>query len=158
MGSTVLATGRWWCCLCQAMAAKAGEIGWAAFWHTISEPNVLRLVWLEPAYVVLCHAHQYRVFGTLVAWVLVRYEFPGKNLVNALVRICFRAHFTVVTGIALVIMPLAAPNGWLGRWFTPFDIKIAFAPIAVSGLRWCLGACPLSCARCSRCWKNARRI
>ena len=109
------------------MAAKAGEIGWAAFWHTISEPNVLAAVWLSlrmSFYAMLTNI----VFGTLVAWVLVRYEFPGKNLVNALVDLPF-ALPTAVTGIALAT--LYAPNGWLGRWFTPFDIKIAFTPIGI---------------------------
>ena len=109
------------------MAAKAGEIGWAAFWHTISEPNVLAAVWLSlrmSFYAMLTKI----VFGTLVAWVLVRYEFPGKNLVNALVDLPF-ALPTAVTGIALAT--LYAPNGWLGRWFAPFDIKIAFTPIGI---------------------------
>ena len=63
-----------------------------------------------------------------MAWVLVRYEFPGKNLVNALVDLPF-ALPTAVTGIALAT--LYAPNGWLGRWFAPFDIKIAFTPIGI---------------------------
>ena len=109
------------------MAAKAGEIGWAAFWHTIAEPNVLAAVWLSlrmSFYAMLTNI----VFGTLVAWVLVRYEFPGKNLVNALVDLPF-ALPTAVTGIALAT--LYAPNGWLGRWFAPFDIKIAFTPIGI---------------------------
>lgn len=109
------------------MAAKAGEIGWTAFWQTISEPNVLAAVWLSlrmSFYAMLTNI----VFGTLVAWVLVRYEFPGKNLVNALVDLPF-ALPTAVTGIALAT--LYAPNGWLGRWFAPFDIKIVFTPIGI---------------------------
>ena len=109
------------------MAAKAGEIGWTAFWQTISEPNVLAAVWLSlrmSFYAMLTNI----VFGTLVAWVLVRYEFPGKNLVNALVDLPF-ALPTAVTGIALAT--LYAPNGWLGRWFAPFDSKIAFTPIGI---------------------------
>ena len=109
------------------MAAKAGEIGWTAFWQTISEPNVLAAVWLSlrmSFYAMLTNI----VFGTLVAWVLVRSEFPGKNLVNALVDLPF-ALPTAVTGIALAT--LYAPNGWLGRWFAPFDIKIAFTPIGI---------------------------
>ena len=64
------------------MAAKAAEIGWSGFWNTITEPNVLAAVWLSlrmSFYAMLTNI----VFGTLVAWVLVRYEFPGKGLVNA---------------------------------------------------------------------------
>ncbi|MCP1660234.1 sulfate ABC transporter permease subunit CysT [Neisseria perflava] len=109
------------------MATKAGEIGWTAFWQTITEPNVLAAVWLSlkmSFYAMLTNI----VFGTLVAWVLVRYDFPGKNLVNALVDLPF-ALPTAVTGIALAT--LYAPNGWIGSLFAPFDIKIAFTPIGI---------------------------
>ncbi|UOO81101.1 sulfate ABC transporter permease subunit CysT [Uruburuella testudinis] len=109
------------------MAAQTAAIGWTAFWQTITEPNVLAAVWLSlrmSFYAMLTNI----VFGTLVAWVLVRYEFPGKNLVNALVDLPF-ALPTAVTGIALAT--LYAPNGWLGRWFAPLDIKIAFTPIGI---------------------------
>ena len=84
------------------MAAKAAEIGWSGFWNTISEPNVLAAVWLSlrmSFYAMLTNI----VFGTLVAWVLVRYEFPGKGLVNALVDLPF-ALPTAVTGIALATL------------------------------------------------------
>ncbi|WP_107854842.1 sulfate ABC transporter permease subunit CysT [Neisseria weaveri] len=109
------------------MAVKAGEIGWTAFWQTISEPNVLAAVWLTlrmSFYAMLTNI----VFGTLVAWVLVRYEFPGKSIANALVDLPF-ALPTAVTGIALAT--LYAPNGWLGRWFELLGIKIAFTPIGI---------------------------
>lgn len=109
------------------MAVKAGEIGWTAFWQTISEPNVLAAVWLSlrmSFYAMLTNI----VFGTLVAWVLVRYEFPGKSLVNALVDLPF-ALPTAVTGIALAT--LYAPQGWIGSLFAPMGIKIAFTPIGI---------------------------
>ncbi|WP_373699081.1 sulfate ABC transporter permease subunit CysT [Neisseria dentiae] len=109
------------------MAVKAGEIGWTAFWQTISEPNVLAAVWLSlrmSFYAMLTNI----VFGTLVAWVLVRYEFPGKSLVNALVDLPF-ALPTAVTGIALAT--LYAPQGWIGSLFAPLGIKIAFTPIGI---------------------------
>ncbi|MDO4227558.1 sulfate ABC transporter permease subunit CysT [Neisseria sp.] len=109
------------------MAVKAGEIGWTAFWQTISEPNVLAAVWLSlrmSFYAMLTNI----VFGTLVAWVLVRYEFPGKSLVNALVDLPF-ALPTAVTGIALAT--LYAPQGWIGSLFAPWGIKIAFTPIGI---------------------------
>ncbi len=118
------------------MAAKAGEIGWTAFWQTIAEPNVLAAVWLSlkmSFYAMLTNI----VFGTLVAWVLVRYEFPGKNLANALVDLPF-ALPTAVTGIALAT--LYAPNGWIGQLFAADgligrlwgeEIKIAFTPIGI---------------------------
>lgn len=109
------------------MAVKAGEIGWTAFWQTIAEPNVLAAVWLSlkmSFYAMLTNI----VFGTLVAWVLVRYDFPGKGLANALVDLPF-ALPTAVTGIALAT--LYAPNGWIGRLFEPLGIKIAFTPIGI---------------------------
>ncbi|MDO4906267.1 sulfate ABC transporter permease subunit CysT [Neisseria sp.] len=109
------------------MAVKASEIGWTAFWQTISEPNVLAAVWLSlrmSFYAMLTNI----VFGTLVAWVLVRYEFPGKSLVNALVDLPF-ALPTAVTGIALAT--LYAPQGWIGSLFAPLGIKIAFTPIGI---------------------------
>ena len=109
------------------MAAKAAEIGWSGFWNTITEPNVLAAVWLSlrmSFYAMLTNI----VFGTLVAWVLVRYEFPGKGLANALVDLPF-ALPTAVTGIALAT--LYAPNGWIGRFFEPLDIKIAFTPVGI---------------------------
>ena len=109
------------------MAAKAAEIGWSGFWNTITEPNVLAAVWLSlrmSFYAMLTNI----VFGTLVAWVLVRYEFPGKGLVNALVDLPF-ALPTAVTGMALAT--LYAPNGWIGRFFEPLGIKIAFTPIGI---------------------------
>jgi sulfate/thiosulfate transport system permease protein len=63
------------------------------------------------------------VFGLLVAWVLVRYSFPGKHVVNALVDLPF-ALPTAVAGIALTA--LYAPNGWVGQYLEPLGIKIAF--------------------------------
>lgn len=109
------------------MAAKAAEIGWSGFWNTITEPNVLAAVWLSlrmSFYAMLTNV----VFGTLVAWVLVRYEFPGKGLANALVDLPF-ALPTAVTGIALAT--LYAPNGWIGRFFESLGIKIAFTPVGI---------------------------
>ncbi len=69
------------------------------------------------------------VFGLLVAWVLVRYNFPGKRLVSALVDLPF-ALPTAVAGIALT--SLYAPNGWIGRWLEPMGIKVAFTPLGIT--------------------------
>ncbi len=68
------------------------------------------------------------VFGVLTAWVLVRYEFPGKTLVNALVDLPF-ALPTAVAGIALAT--LYAPTGWIGQFLTPLGIKAAYNPVGV---------------------------
>ena len=109
------------------MAVSAAQMGPSAFWQTITEPRVLAAVWLSlrmSFFAMLTNVF----FGTLVAWVLVRYEFPFKNLVNALVDLPF-ALPTAVTGIALAT--LYAPNGWLGQWFEPFGMKIAFTPLGI---------------------------
>ena len=109
------------------MAVSAAQMGPSAFWQTITEPRVLAAVWLSlrmSFFAMLTNVF----FGTLVAWVLVRYEFPFKHLVNALVDLPF-ALPTAVTGIALAT--LYAPNGWLGQWFEPFGMKIAFTPIGI---------------------------
>ena len=109
------------------MAVSAAQMGPSAFWQTITEPRVLAAVWLSlrmSFFAMLTNVF----FGTLVAWVLVRYEFPFKNLVNALVDLPF-ALPTAVTGIALAT--LYAPNGWLGQWFEPLGMKIAFTPLGI---------------------------
>ena len=69
------------------------------------------------------------VFGLLIAWVLTRYEFPGRRLLDALVDLPF-ALPTAVAGIALAT--LYAPGGWLGRLLTPFGIQVAFTPLGVT--------------------------
>jgi sulfate/thiosulfate transport system permease protein len=68
------------------------------------------------------------VFGVLIAWVLVRYRFPGRKLLDAAVDLPF-ALPTAVAGIALAA--LYAPNGWIGRWFEVFGIKVAFTPLGI---------------------------
>lgn len=68
------------------------------------------------------------VFGLLVAWVLVRYRFPGKRIVDAMVDLPF-ALPTAVAGIALAAV--YSTNGWIGSLFAPFDVKIAFTPLGV---------------------------
>ncbi len=69
------------------------------------------------------------VFGLLVAWVLVRYTFPGKRIVSALVDLPF-ALPTAVAGIALTA--LYAPNGWIGQYLEPLGIKVAFTSLGIT--------------------------
>jgi sulfate transport system permease protein len=68
------------------------------------------------------------VFGLIVAWVLVRYEFPGKRIIDALVDLPF-ALPTAVAGIALTT--LYAPTGWIGQYLEPLGVKVAYAPLGV---------------------------
>ncbi|OBX80476.1 sulfate ABC transporter permease subunit CysT [Faucicola atlantae] len=110
-----------------AMVLTAADGGLAGFWQTITEPRVQAAIGLTLKVSLLATLTNL-VFGTLVAWVLVRYDFVGKSLLNALVDLPF-ALPTAVMGISLAT--LYAPNGLLGRWFAPFGIKIAFTPIGI---------------------------
>lgn len=69
------------------------------------------------------------VFGLIVTWVLVRYQFPGRRIIDAMVDLPF-ALPTAVAGIALTA--LYAPKGWIGQWFEPYGIKLAFTPIGIT--------------------------
>jgi sulfate transport system permease protein len=106
---------------------KTASLSWPEFWATVTTPRVVasyRLTFGASLAAALLNA----VFGLLVAWVLVRYRFPGKQIIDALVDLPF-ALPTAVAGIALTA--LYAGNGWIGRWFEPFGIKIAFTPLGV---------------------------
>jgi sulfate transport system permease protein len=106
---------------------RTAALSWAAFWATVTTPRVVasyRLTFGASLAAALVNA----AFGLLVAWVLVRYRFPGKQIVDALVDLPF-ALPTAVAGIALTA--LYAGNGWIGRWFEPFGVKIAFTPLGV---------------------------
>ena len=103
---------------------KTATMTWPAFWDAVSAPRVLasyRLTFGASFAAALMNS----VFGLVVAWVLVRYEFPAKRLVDALVDLPF-ALPTAVAGIALTA--LYAQNGWIGR-FLPF--KVSFTPLGV---------------------------
>ena len=106
---------------------KTMSLSWPAFWAAVTTPRVLasyRLTFGASLAAALLNA----IFGLLVAWVLVRYSFPGKQIVDALVDLPF-ALPTAVAGIALTA--LYAGNGWIGRWLEPLGIKIAFTPLGV---------------------------
>ena len=109
------------------MAYTSTELGWSGFWEVISQPRVAAAIKLSLWMSFLAMLTNL-VFGTLVAWVLVRYEFWGKSLINALVDLPF-ALPTAVTGISLAT--LYAPNGLIGQWFDKFDIQVAFTPIGI---------------------------
>ena len=106
---------------------RTASLTWVEFWNIVTTPRVLasyRLTFGASFAAALVNA----IFGLLVAWVLVRYRFPGKKLVDALVDLPF-ALPTAVAGIALTA--LYAGNGWIGQFFEPFGIKIAFTPLGV---------------------------
>ena len=106
---------------------KAATLGWGGFWEAISHPRVLASYKLTFG-ASLAGAAINAVFGLLVAWVLVRYDFFGKRLVDALVDLPF-ALPTAVAGIALAT--LYSSKGWVGHWLAPYGIKIAYTPLGV---------------------------
>lgn len=110
-----------------AMVFTASDVGLAGFWQIITEPRVKAAILLTLKMSLLATLTNL-VFGTLVAWVLVRYDFVGKSLLNALVDLPF-ALPTAVMGISLAT--LYAPNGLIGQLFTPLGIKVAFTPLGI---------------------------
>jgi sulfate/thiosulfate transport system permease protein len=106
---------------------KTFSLTWAQFWETISAPRVVASYRLSLG-ASLAAALINAVFGLLVAWVLVRYDFPGRKIVDAMVDLPF-ALPTAVAGIALTA--LYANNGWLGAPLAALGIKVAFTPLGV---------------------------
>ncbi|HVY04476.1 MAG TPA: sulfate ABC transporter permease subunit CysT [Burkholderiales bacterium] len=106
---------------------RTTALTWPDFWATVTTPRVVASYRLTFG-VSLAAALVNAIFGLLAAWVLVRYRFPGKRIVDALVDLPF-ALPTAVAGIALTA--LYASNGWIGRLFEPLGIKIAFTPLGV---------------------------
>ena len=105
----------------------AAGLGWSGFWSAVTTPRVLsafRVSFGTSLIAAVINAF----FGLMVAWVLVRYEFPGKRIVDAIVDLPF-ALPTAVAGIALT--SLYTPNGWIGSWLEPMGIKVAFTPIGI---------------------------
>jgi sulfate transport system permease protein len=110
-----------------ATVAKTGELTWHQFLRAVASPTALaayRLSFGASFLAALVNAF----FGLLVAWVLVRYKFWGRRLIDALVDLPF-ALPTAVAGITLAA--LYAENGWIGRWLTPLGIKVAYTQVGV---------------------------
>jgi sulfate transport system permease protein len=110
-----------------ALVFKTFALSWEQFWVAVTAPRVMasyRLTFGASLIAALVNL----VFGLLVAWVLVRYKFPGKRIVDALVDLPF-ALPTAVAGISLTA--LLAGNGWIGQFLEPLGIKLAFTPAGV---------------------------
>lgn len=111
-----------------ALFFRTASLGWEPFWQVVTDPRVVasyRLTFGASLVGALINA----VFGFAVAWTLVRYSFPGKKIVDAMVDLPF-ALPTAVSGIALTA--IYAPNGWLGQYLEPLGIKAAFSPLGVT--------------------------
>lgn len=110
-----------------AVFLKTFTLTWDAFWAAVTSDRVVASYKLTFGASLLAAALNV-VFGGIVAWVLVRYRFPGKKFIDALVDLPF-ALPTAVAGIALTA--LYAPNGWFGQYLEPLGIKVAFTPLGV---------------------------
>jgi sulfate/thiosulfate transport system permease protein len=106
---------------------KASTLSWAAFWHDVTSRQALASYRLSFG-ASFCAALVNAVFGFIVAWVLVRYQFFGKKIVDALVDLPF-ALPTAVAGITLAT--IYAPNGWVGQLFAPLGVQIAFTRLGI---------------------------
>jgi sulfate transport system permease protein len=110
-----------------ALFIKAFELSWADFWRIIISSRAVAAFKLT-FFASLAAATVNAIFGTLLAWVLVRYQFFGKRFIDALVDFPF-ALPTAVAGLTL--SSLFAANGWLGRYLTPLGTKGVYTPLAV---------------------------
>lgn len=111
-----------------ALLLKTSTLSWAEFVSTVSTPRVLASYRLTFGTALLA-AGVNAVFGVLVAWVLVRYRFPGRRIVDAMVDLPF-ALPTAVAGITLA--SLYSSNGWFGRYLEPLGIKVAYTPVGIT--------------------------
>lgn len=110
-----------------AMILKTASLGWSDFWNIITSERALatyRITISAAAVATILNGF----FGLLLAWVLARYQFPGKRLIDAAVDLPF-ALPTAIAGLALVT--LFAQNGWFGRFLEPIGIKVAYAPLGI---------------------------
>ena len=110
-----------------ALVLRAMDLSWAEFWAVATDARSIASykITFGASFV---GAMINLVFGMLTAWVLVRYTFPGKRIVDALVDLPF-ALPTAVAGISLT--SIYAYNGWIGQWFDPLGIRIAYTPLGV---------------------------
>ncbi|WP_102961323.1 sulfate ABC transporter permease subunit CysT [Mangrovicella endophytica] len=110
-----------------ALIVRSAGLGWTEFWRLATDQRTLSALKLSFGASVIAAAIN-TVFGMILAWILVRYRFPGRRIVDAIIDLPF-ALPTAVAGIALTA--LYAPNGWIGQWATPLGLKIAYTPIGV---------------------------
>jgi sulfate/thiosulfate transport system permease protein len=111
-----------------ALALRSGGLSAGQWWDTVTNPRVVasyKLSILTSLFAALANLF----VGLLLAWVLVRYRFPGKKMLDGLIDLPF-ALPTAVAGIALTT--IYAPNGWIGSLFQPLGLKIAYSPLGIT--------------------------
>ena len=111
-----------------ALFLKSAGMGWDHFWRAATNPQVVASYKLTFG-ASLIAASINAVFGFVVAWTLVRYKFPGRRLIDALIDLPF-AMPTAVSGIALVT--IYSNHGWLGQYLEPLGIKVAYSPLGIT--------------------------
>ena len=111
-----------------AVFIRSLGIGWDGLWEILTSERILKSLQLSFS-AALIAALVNVIFGLLLAWCLVRYSFPGKRIVDALVDLPF-ALPTAVAGIALT--SLYAPTGWIGQHLEPLGIQVAYTPIGIT--------------------------
>lgn len=107
---------------------KTFEMSWADFWRTVTDDRVMHAYKISFG-ISLIAGLVNTFFGLIVAWVLVRYRFVGKKIVDAMVDLPFAVP-TAVSGIALAA--LYSEKGWVGQFFTDFGIKISYTPLGIA--------------------------
>ena len=110
-----------------ALVLKGASLPFDEFWRIATEPRALASYRLTFGASLLA-ASLNAVFGFIIAWTLVRYRFPGRRIVDAIIDLPF-ALPTAVSGIALATV--FAPQGWIGRWLEPFGIQVAYSWVGV---------------------------
>jgi sulfate transport system permease protein len=128
LGVTVLYLGLLVLLPLAALALRASSLSWSEFVSAVTGPRALAAYRLS-AGASLAAALVNAFFGVIVAWVLARYRFPGKRILDALVDVPF-ALPTAVAGISLTA--LYAPDGWVGRFLEPFEIQAVFSRLGVT--------------------------
>lgn len=106
---------------------RTTQLSWEEYWAIASSERVVAALRLSFGAALIAAAVN-AVFGVIVAWVLVRYEFPGKRLIDAIVDLPF-ALPTAVAGITLTA--IFAKNGWIGQFIEPLGIKVAYTSVGV---------------------------
>ena len=111
-----------------ALVLKSATLGFGGFWDVVTGPRTLAALELS-FFTSLFAAAVNAVFGVIIAWVLIRYRFPGRRLLDAFVDLPF-ALPTAVAGIALT--SIYAPNGWIGSLLDPLGIKVAYTRLGIA--------------------------
>jgi sulfate transport system permease protein len=109
------------------LVLKTATLGWAEFWRLAIDSRTLAALRISFG-LSMAAAAVNAVLGLIVTWVLVRYEFPGRRLLDAFIDLPF-ALPTAVAGIALTA--IYAPNGWVGELLTPLGVKVAYTPLGI---------------------------